>query len=261
MKPKQEHISKVLVVNKKVGQTPLEALEETRIEQGIDVHVPMTYAGRLDPMAEGLLLILIGDECKQKEKYLGLDKVYEIEVLFGVSTDTGDILGMITASKQTTPEVVSQISKIDVSKYVGKFEQTYPHFSSKKVAGKQLHTHAREETLPAEDEMPKKSVEIYSIVHMGVREETLQKIVDDTISRISLVTGDFRQKNIIDEWKKMLTVGLLTNKIAILKLRVACSSGTYMRTLAEKIGSDLGIPSLAYSIKRKKIGSYAQLDM
>ena len=52
--------------------------------------------GRLDPLAEGVLLILIGDECKNKEKYLGLDKEYEVAIIFGISTDTGDALGLAT---------------------------------------------------------------------------------------------------------------------------------------------------------------------
>lgn len=73
------------LIYKHIGETPLEALERFRREQGIAADVPMTYAGRLDPMAEGLLLILLGEECKNKEKYLGLDKEYEVEVLFGIT--------------------------------------------------------------------------------------------------------------------------------------------------------------------------------
>jgi len=59
----------------------------------------MTYAGRLDPLAEGLLLVLTGEECKNKEKYLGLDKEYEVDVLFGFATDTYDILGKVLSAK------------------------------------------------------------------------------------------------------------------------------------------------------------------
>jgi len=71
------------------------ALNRTRKLEQIDAKTPLTYAGRLDPMAEGVLIILVGDECKKKQKYLGLDKEYEIEVLFGLETDTQDILGVI----------------------------------------------------------------------------------------------------------------------------------------------------------------------
>ena len=86
---------KSIIVYKNLGETPLECLERVRSEQGIADDIPMTYAGRLDPMAEGLLIILIGEECKNKEKYLGLDKTYEFKILVGFSTDTYDLLGMI----------------------------------------------------------------------------------------------------------------------------------------------------------------------
>jgi tRNA U55 pseudouridine synthase TruB len=74
-----ERFIKTIVIHKHIGETPLEALERFRrmqIEKETDLDskrnwqiVPMTYAGRLDPMAEGELLILIGDECRNKEKY------------------------------------------------------------------------------------------------------------------------------------------------------------------------------------------------
>src|SRR3989344_2297636 len=79
---------------KKEGQTPLEAMEEFRKENLEYKDQKMTYAGRLDPMAEGVLLILTGDDCKEKQKYLGLNKEYEFEILWGFQTDTYDILGL-----------------------------------------------------------------------------------------------------------------------------------------------------------------------
>ena len=91
-------MKKLLVLNKREGETPLEALENWRLKHKKYKDVKMTYAGRLDPMASGLLVILAGEETKNKEKYLGLDKEYEFEVLFGFSTDTYDILGKIQHS-------------------------------------------------------------------------------------------------------------------------------------------------------------------
>ncbi len=70
-------LNKILVLNKKEGETPLEALEIFRKKNKEYMGVKMTYAGRLDPMASGLLLILAGEEAKNKEKYLILGKEYE----------------------------------------------------------------------------------------------------------------------------------------------------------------------------------------
>ncbi|KKR79021.1 MAG: tRNA pseudouridine synthase B [Candidatus Nomurabacteria bacterium GW2011_GWA2_40_9] len=86
----------IILLNKKEGETPLSALSLFRDKHKIYKDIPMTYAGRLDPMASGLLIILAGEECKNKEKYLNLDKEYEFEILFGFQTDTYDILGKIT---------------------------------------------------------------------------------------------------------------------------------------------------------------------
>ena len=110
-----------IILQKKKGETPLECLERYRALHPELAKEKMTYAGRLDPMAEGELLILIGGECKEKEKYLGLDKEYEVDVLFGFKTDTGDVLGKVTEVSDVQPdENFERILKI----FVGKQTQT-----------------------------------------------------------------------------------------------------------------------------------------
>jgi tRNA pseudouridine55 synthase len=211
--------------------------------------LPMTYAGRLDPMAEGLLLVLVGEECKEKDKYLGLDKEYEIEVLFGVKTDTGDVLGIIQGVKTD----IIDFKDIDLSKYKGNFIQKYPIYSSKTINGEQLHTLARRGELP--DEMPTKSVEIYDIKEIGRNNITGKDIASNFILNINKVNGDFRQKEIIEEWNNFCDkYGDVSFKV--LKLKVYCSSGTYMRSLAERIAEDIGVFGIALSIKRVKIGDF-----
>lgn len=122
----------MFIIHKNLSETPLECLERTRALQDIAANVPMTYAGRLDPMASGKLLILVGEECKDKEKYLGLDKEYEIEVLFGVTTDTGDMLGLIN---EVRPSLNTRSDLVD--KFIGKFTQVYPAYSSKTALSRQ----------------------------------------------------------------------------------------------------------------------------
>lgn len=82
----------ILLLNKKEGETLLEALENFRAKNKKYKDVKMTYAGRLDPLVPGLLLVLTEGATKQKEKYLGLSKEYKFSVLFGFATDTHDIL-------------------------------------------------------------------------------------------------------------------------------------------------------------------------
>ncbi|MEI7424912.1 MAG: hypothetical protein WCK10_02225, partial [Candidatus Staskawiczbacteria bacterium] len=97
-------MKKIIILNKKEGETPLFALEKFKKSNPKYLDTPMTYAGRLDPMASGVLIILAGDEIKKKEKYLNLDKEYNFSVLFGFNTDTYDILGKViekNAQQQT----------------------------------------------------------------------------------------------------------------------------------------------------------------
>ena len=227
---------------KNIGETPLECLERIRLEYGKAKEIPMTYAGRLDPMAEGLLIILVGEDCKQKEKYLNMDKEYEIEVLFGVSTDSYDTLGLIDSVDKHSFELP------DFQKYVGKFTQTYPRYSSKVISmmenGKDLP-----------EDLPKKEVEIFAIEQIGSKALSGQRIAEHVIGNVKKVNGDFRQEKTIELWDKFGKDNSIV-KFMVVKLRVSCSSGTYMRSLANRIGEDCGIPALAFSIKRTRVNGY-----
>jgi tRNA pseudouridine55 synthase len=260
------------LIYKNLGETPLEALERFRSEQIIKSAdnfalkksdqdlanlwqtVPMTYAGRLDPVAEGELLILIGDECRNKDKYLGLDKEYEVKILFGVTTDTHDILGVVDDVVKLVKVKPSLTPQINFSKYVGKFLQPYPAYSSKTVNGKQLHELARTDQLP--DEMPEKEVEIYSIseseeVIPSRTKFTAQELQTRIFNTVDLVKGDFRQNEIKAKWQELLQGS--NQLFDVVTLRVKCSSGTYMRSLAHKIGQDSGFGAIALSIVRTRI--------
>jgi len=92
-------LPRYILLEKAVGETPLQRMEAWRTQAGIAAHVPLTYAGRLDPMASGQLLVLVGEECKKKDKYLALDKTYQFSVLLGIGSDTHDVLGLL----QTDP--------------------------------------------------------------------------------------------------------------------------------------------------------------
>jgi len=244
----------MIVVHKNIGETPLECLERTRLLKGIATDVSMTYAGRLDPLACGKLLILVGDECKEKEKYIGLDKEYEIEVLFGVKTDTGDALGLITEIGSWTDPRSDLCTEVRPwTKFCGKFTQVYPAYSSKTVAGRQLHNLARSGDLP--DEMPTKGVEIYSIEELVKNEINGHDITKQAVLNVSKVKGDFRQKEIIVGWRKFKEE-CSDKRYLRLKLRIRCSSGTYMRSFAERIGKEAGTVAFTYSINRTKIGEF-----
>jgi tRNA pseudouridine(55) synthase len=274
----------VFLVWKELGETPLQALERLRNikteEKNADIllQTKMTYAGRLDPLAEGELLILVGEECKKKDEYLGLDKVYEVEILLGAQTDTGDVMGMTIDNDElkagSEKLSVKNIEKV-LKSFLGKVSWSYPAFSSKTVNGKPLFLWALEGKIN-EVEIPTRESEIYQLELLGsddncftqLRASELRDLIHAKISSVkkvpeNIVNGkdtkrlgaDFRRADVLQSWAEFFLCPECRSghKFEVLKLRCKCSSGTYMRTLAQKIGEDLGTPALALSIVRTEI--------
>ena len=252
--------NKVILLNKKEGETPLEALEAFRSQNKKYRDVKMTYAGRLDPMASGLLLLLAGEEVKNKEKYLKLPKEYEFEVLFGFATDTYDILGKVTHSLIRTNRRIVQGAELEkkiranLKFFTGKFIQKYPPYSSKTVKGKSLFQYAR---AGEEVEAQRREVFVKSLKLLKIRKISNTSILQKTRIRIKKIKGDFRQEEILKIWHQALNVKHSVFDIASFKIK--CSSGTYVRGIANSLGEKMDIPALAYSIKRTKVGRYSVL--
>jgi len=254
-------LPRYLTIDKKVGETPLMAAERLRASASIPAHIPLAYAGRLDPMASGKLLILIGDECKVQEKYHVFDKEYEVQILFGVRSDTGDVLGLtqVGSNIKTNEEAVRSVIK----KMHGDITLPYPHFSSKTVKGKPLHVWTLEKRL-GEIDIPVKKSRIHKITFTGLktisREEVL-KTVRAKIETIPEVTdpkkalgADFRRDSVRDTWNRFEKDAPSTLQIA--SFTCIASSGTYMRSLSELIAENLHTYGLAYNIHRTRIGTY-----
>ncbi|HAS80806.1 MAG: tRNA pseudouridine synthase B [Candidatus Nomurabacteria bacterium GW2011_GWE1_32_28] len=244
-------MKKVIRLNKKEGETPLEALENFRIKNKEYKDIKMTYAGRLDPMASGILLVLTGDETKNKEKYLALEKEYDFEVLFGFNTDTYDILGKVINNYEltiTNYELEREIKK-NLKSFIGESVQLYPMYSSKTVKGKPLFVYARK----GEDvEVPERKIFIKKLKLEKIRKINNQKLFKNIEKRVKKVKGDFRQDKILKIWKEKLVVSE-KNVYLVASFKIKCSSGTYVRTIANSLGNKLKIPALAFSIKRTKI--------
>ncbi len=233
---------------KNLGETPKEAILRFKKDHPEYEKIPMTYAGRLDPMAEGLLLILSGEQVKEKEKYLGLNKTYEFEILWGFETDTMDILGIDEKRSSKTPKM-NELKKI-LENSKGKFEQKYPIYSSKPVLGKPLFEWAREDE--KKPDLPTHTVEIFQSKFISRRQISSQALLAEIILRVSKVRGDFRQEKIIDEWKKVLLSG--EKEFFIDKITIDVSSGFYVRQFVSDLAQILELSATTFHIKRTKIG-------
>ena len=245
----------VLIVNKPLGMTPLQVIEKLKQTDPAYEEQKITYAGRLDPMAHGVLLLVVGDEIKRKSHYLSLPKTYEFTVLFGVETDTYDLLGIVQHKKENkTPENVKEIVNTFVRYYEGAFDQEYPPYSSKTVNGKPLFWWAKMGKLH-EITIPKRPIEIYSfeLLSFGSIEKTnLHQQIRTTIPAIQ---GDFRQKAILEQWENYFRK-TKHKTFTTATFRISCSSGTYVRGLAHELGNVLNCGAIAIDIFRTAIGEY-----
>jgi tRNA pseudouridine(55) synthase len=249
-------LRKRVLLTKAVGETPLQAISAWKEKHPRYKDIPATYAGRLDPMASGKLLVLLGDECKKKEAYLGLDKTYEVELLLGVESDTGDVLGVV---HEGSSQIQGNIEDV-LQKEVGTFEREYPRFSSKTVGGKPLFLYALEGTLGTID-IPTHNETIYSITLLEsytLQSEELETRITSLLARAPKSTepskelgADFRINEVKESWEKVFRSA---TPYPVLKVKVSCGSGAYMRSLAMRVGEALGTKGLALSIDRTKIG-------
>ena len=255
-----------MMLDKQVGQTPLVCVEDWRQNFDVDKEIPLTYAGRLDPMASGKLLVLIGEECKNQTNYHNLDKEYDFSVLLGISSDTQDVLGRL--STEATPSRATRADlRTVVSDLVGTVELPYPHFSAKTVQGKPLHTWTLEDRLD-EIEIPTKKSTIYRLELTNIETKNREDLAAqarakiDTIPEVSdirkSIGNDFRRADVRSDWHKILADKSLPAIYQITHFTCVASSGTYMRTLAHLIGQKLGTQGLAWSIHRTKVGVYDQ---
>ena len=256
-------LEKILNIYKPVGISPLDAIKALKEKYPELKGDKMTYAGRLDPLAEGVLLILIGKAVYEKEKYLKLDKEYEAEILFGFNTDTYDILGLSKENRQSAT-ISRTVLDIETKKLEGNISLPLPPYSSYKIKGKPLFEWAREGKL-GEIEIPMRRTKISSAELLNFDKISGQKLLKKIEQKINSVKGDFRQKEILESWQKMLPfpsdrcfAGTFENqkKYQIAKIRAACSSGTYIRSIAHHLGHELEIGGVILSLTRTKVGEF-----
>src|ERR1035437_2511681 len=257
-------MKKIVVLDKKIGETPLVAIQSWKARNPEYAKVPASYAGRLDPMASGKLLILLGDECRRQKAYTKLDKEYEIEVLLDIGSDTGDVLGMPVYAGQEIRIDAEMLAAV-LRREHGAFMRAYPAFSSKTVGGKPLFLHALLGSLSS-IEIPEHIEHIYSIRYMGSKvlsDEKLKEKITELLDRVprsnepsKRLGENFRVDAIRSEWQSLFRNARERN-FTVLRLRVTSASGTYMRSLTGRIGIAFDTKALALSIRRTRIGTYA----
>jgi tRNA pseudouridine55 synthase len=131
--------SGVLLIDKPMGPTSHDIVNRIRRHFGIK---KVGHGGTLDPMATGLLIMLLGKGTKLSDRFLGSDKTYEGTLRLGAATDSQDAQGEIIAEGDPTGITEAQV-RDEMTKHLGDSMQMPPMVSAVKVGGKPLYKLAR----------------------------------------------------------------------------------------------------------------------
>ena len=129
----------ILLVDKPKGITSHDVVAKMRRVFQIK---KIGHAGTLDPMATGLLLILVGKATKASQYLMSLDKEYAGTIKLGEATDSQDADGEIVMTKQVPELTKAEVAKV-MKTFMGDQYQTPPMFSAKKINGQKLYNLAR----------------------------------------------------------------------------------------------------------------------
>jgi tRNA pseudouridine(55) synthase len=247
----------MIEVYKKKYQTCLEMLAELRKDDDVLRDETLSYNGILDPMAEGIVPVLVGDdENKNRDKFTGSVKEYEVEVLVGVSTDSGDLLGVVgeqhKSQKIKDERLSAEISKAFVD-FPREFEQTVPMHSNRKVRGKRLWWWMLHGEIIPESERPTNNVKILDLEMLPSRIIIKNDLVNEIETMNANIGERFRLKLVYDSWQEYFNNSSEIEDYQILKFRIKVSSGFYVRTFIESVSKITGVPMLMYSLKRTKV--------
>ena len=189
----------IIVVNKQKGCTSHDVVNKVKKI----VNKKVGHTGTLDPLATGVLPLLIGKGTLCSKYLINHDKVYEVSLKLGISTDTMDAEGKVIEEKEVSSDLISKenIEKV-LSNFIGELEQTPPIYSAIKVAGKKLYEYARK---GQEVEIPKREIEIYNIELVGIN-----KVSKEIEFKVSCSKGTYIRSLCIDIAKALGTIGYMS---------------------------------------------------
>jgi len=224
---------------------------------------PVMHAGALDPLAEGLLLLVIGAKTQTDvEEFIRANKTYEFEILIGFHTDTWDVLGIPKSISLATPfngQLLSSAEKF-IQAYHGTVTQQVPIFSNMRYRDKRMYQWAREGQAHLVPPLFRERV-IHAIEYTGYRSIAAQELHEQIRSKVQTVHGDFRQKEILAAWESVFDRLPAERSFPILQCEVTCESGTYVRSIAHALGEHIGLGAVSWHIRRTVIGKYTLADV
>lgn len=214
----------ILLVNKPKGITSHDVVAKVRKALKMKA---VGHAGTLDPMAQGLLIILLGEATKFSNYIMGQDKHYIAEVQLGLKTDTWDAEGeSILESTEYRTDFSKQEILDGVNQLVGNLSLEVPVYSAVKINGKKLYDYARQ---GQNISTPIREMKFYSA------------------ELLNSSPAVYEHKNI-------------KYKTLRLSVDLKCEKGSYIRSWVNQFGKNLGSAAVMSDLVRHKSGKYLLSD-
>ncbi len=219
----------VINVYKEAGMTSFDVV--ARLRKILNTR-KIGHTGTLDPDAVGVLPVCVGNATKLCDMLTDETKEYVAVLRLGISTDTQDTSGkVLTRDSSVLKSLSDKEIKDAIMSFVGSIEQVPPMYSALKVNGKKLYELARE---GIEVERKARKITIEEIEILDIPDNELESLHNISLGENGLYK--------------------------VLKLRVVCSKGTYIRTLCHDIGKKLGCGGCMQHLERTRVGRFALED-
>ena len=162
----------IILLNKVKGISSFKAINQIKWNIGAS---KIGHAGTLDPMAEGLMVVMVNSATKFSDDLMKKDKEYYVEMELGYETDTYDAEGKKTKIYDGIIEYDEQNVRDVINSFIGIQDQIPPMYSALKVNGKKMYEMARE---GIEIERKPRRVEIYSIRDITIKGQMITFYVE-----------------------------------------------------------------------------------
>lgn len=203
-----------IVIDKPVGPTSFGVMRQVERRLGA---AKAGHAGTLDPLASGVLLVLLGEGTKLSNLLMEHDKRYRATIALGRATDTLDAAGAVTAEAPVPAEALTTTAiQAVLSRFVGAYAQTPPAYSAIKKDGRSLMSRAR----AGEDDIP------------------------------------LEPRPVVCHALTLVAVDLAPGADPTLTIDVDCGKGFYVRSLARDVAEALGTVGHLSALRRTRLGAF-----
>ena len=221
----------------------------------------ITCVGRLDPLAQGLLLVLTNEHTKDMKKYLSTNKIYKFDMILGISTESHDCLSKIDNIQNSNGSFFDKnLLLTKLNEFISTYKiQKFPLVSSFVVKHDSIkkplwwfYTNGYKD-IP----LPEKEIKIYNSSVIAIKTEKGDVLSKKFIQKIECINDSCLQKDlktevVIEQWKNFSEIKK-QDEFVVVSMELNVSSGFYIRRFCHDFGQFINTGGIAFDITRTEL--------